>query len=213
MSKFSEATVDIDVQSVEVVLDVLASLGGLYSYQASLANLGVPIYLNLDGRIQLVVLVVNPDIFTFEVLQSIGSTASTPPGGLFLNAFSNYDETPLWGRLGGTYSLRISRLDSSGNFVEGATSVSQVYAYRDISTSYQAVGFRSFNITPFLFDEVPNTGPSYSPHLQSGPIDLKDFGGVDLTTPGTNTYRFTITASSSGFLDTIISFQEDILTS
>ena len=100
---------------------------------------------------------------------------------------------------GGTFTLEVSRLDGSDNPIAGTggTSSGTVYAYR-------AVGTVGHNPGVLYFTDVNNPSglavETLSVTEGSSLLDLSTFGGDDITgTSDSSNYRFTITATGSGF--------------
>lgn len=94
----------------------------------------------------------------------------------------------------GTFTLEVSRLDTSGNPVAGATSSGTVYAYRE------TVIIGSNGRILLSDDNSSNIAATNWDPEGSALINLSTFGGVDITSSQTSSnYRFSITVTGDGY--------------
>ena len=100
-------------------------------------------------------------------------------------------------KLGGTFTLTISRLDGSGNVVAGATSTGTVHAYRAnmTGTSSSVIGLM------YITDDSSLSGTDAFEGSGDGNLDLTTFGGVDIVDAlaTSSEYKFTLEATGAGY--------------
>ena len=151
--------------------------------------------ISLDGGFTVLACGENPDDTAVNVIAGFQSEA--------MDQLLGYDgsNNGLGDQQGGTYTLRIARLDGSGAEVTGAISSATVYLYRAVSTiGHSIVGLA------FVSDDTsiqPSGGDPTADFLEGGDanIDLTSFGGVNIVDTGATAseYKFTLTLSHPGY--------------
>ena len=162
--------------------------------------------ISLDGGFTILSCGENPDDTAVQIIAGFQSEAMDQLLGYDGSNNSEGDQQ------GGTYTLRVARLDNSGAEVTGAISSGTVYLYRAVSSN----GHNPFGLA-FVSDDASiqtiNGNPT-ADFLGGGDanIDLTSFGGNNIVDTGVtaSAYKFTLTLSHPGY--EVVSITTTIIT-